>query len=641
MAHSTMGSKLVLRNPSFKFTLSTYSLLPHLDLYGGKDNTMGIEKAVVFDEDVGNHIIGANIYLNLKNLLKNISSASSVKDEGKTRTLDLFSLMKNICDEINECLGGVNNLAPIIDTETNTLHIQDQTNFSSRQKLYKKYGIDMPDLTKGQLMQVYGYRRSAGNPVTNFVRKMNLQTKIDKNMATMITIGATASGNSKGVDATGFSKFNAGKINRFSQEIEPKTSEQSTDGDVHITEKMYEAAKGNFVPYMGQAWTVGTKFGTKYLNKGDYVMFIYWNSTSDGKNNNEEGKMTQQYTDYYQYFSSFLFSDQKSGAPQVGFLPFSLNLEVDGIDGIKIYNKLDVDTSFLPKNYPTALEFIVKGVDHKLGNNDWTTNITTISVPKAPDQIVIESKDAKLAKSEILPNPPEKVENIEIQDGDEIKNVPAGEDPGPIINSCSAGWKGPYTSTHKDVKKLAAQLNPSLGASKAKKGFRYISSYSQIKKYVDQGFLVKIGNRKDGDKEFAGCSSSLRSICNNKGNFYLLPEAAQQFEKWSAEMKSQGVKFLISSALRWGKNTGGGPHGMGLAVDFSNLFGAVKPRGSALGINNTRARISSKAYKQIAQIGAKYGWYNPRRLMSKPKQSSKCDELWHFEYWGLNNSKKL
>ena len=143
MAHSTMGSKLVLRNPSFKFTLSTYSLLPHLDLYGGKDNTMGIEKAVVFDEDVGNHIIGANIYLNLKNLLKNISSASSVKDEGKTRTLDLFSLMKNICDEINECLGGVNNLAPIIDTETNTLHIQDQTNFSSRQKLYKKYGIDM------------------------------------------------------------------------------------------------------------------------------------------------------------------------------------------------------------------------------------------------------------------------------------------------------------------------------------------------------------------------------------------------------------------------------------------------------------------------------------------------------------------
>ena len=36
--------------------------------------------------------------------------------------------------------------------------------------------------------------------------------KIDKNMATMITIGATASGNAKGVDATGFSKFNAGTI---------------------------------------------------------------------------------------------------------------------------------------------------------------------------------------------------------------------------------------------------------------------------------------------------------------------------------------------------------------------------------------------------------------------------------------------
>ena len=143
-AHSSMGSKVVLRNPNYSFTLPTHSGRDIYDLYGGKDNTMGIEKAVIFDEEVGNHIIGANIYLNLKNVLKLISSASSVKDEGKTRTLDLFSLMKNICDDINESLGGINNLAPVIDTETNTLSIQDQTNFPSNFG-YHAGGIGAPD----------------------------------------------------------------------------------------------------------------------------------------------------------------------------------------------------------------------------------------------------------------------------------------------------------------------------------------------------------------------------------------------------------------------------------------------------------------------------------------------------------------
>ena len=64
-----------------------------------------------------------------------------------------------------------------------------------------------------------------------------------------------------------------------------------------------------------------------------------------------------------------------------GFIPLELSITMDGLSGIKIYNRLNINTKFLPSSYPKSLKFIVKGVDHKVSNNVWDTNISTISVP--------------------------------------------------------------------------------------------------------------------------------------------------------------------------------------------------------------------------------------------------------------------
>jgi hypothetical protein len=58
---------------------------------------------------------------------------------------------------------------------------------------------------------------------------------------------------------------------------------------------------------------------------------------------------------------------------------------MDGISGIKIYNKLEVDTSFMPSNYGKTLEFIVTGVSHNLQGNDWETEIETTVIPKTSE----------------------------------------------------------------------------------------------------------------------------------------------------------------------------------------------------------------------------------------------------------------
>ena len=65
----------------------------------------------------------------------------------------------------------------------------------------------------------------------------------------------------------------------------------------------------------------------------------------------------------------------------VGFIPADLSLTIDGLAGIKIYNALSINQRFLPKQYPSALKFIITKVNHNISDNNWDTGLSTISIP--------------------------------------------------------------------------------------------------------------------------------------------------------------------------------------------------------------------------------------------------------------------
>jgi predicted chitinase len=67
---------------------------------------------------------------------------------------------------------------------------------------------------------------------------------------------------------------------------------------------------------------------------------------------------------------------------------------MDGLSGIKIYNKLEVNTEFLPKAYGNNMDLIVTGVNHRLSNNDWETDIEATIIPKSSnlENITISTK---------------------------------------------------------------------------------------------------------------------------------------------------------------------------------------------------------------------------------------------------------
>jgi hypothetical protein len=189
--------------------------------------------------------------------------------------------------------------------------------------------------------------------------------------------------------------------------------------------------------------------------------------------------------------------------------------------------------------------------------------------------------------------------------------VVSGQDPAPIINPNRVGNTDPintpvYRKTKINLRK---------------------SNKDEVLKLVKEGRLIEVGDANK-DSSFAKGNVKLASVVELDNKYYLEKKAGEKFLEWIKELKKENIPFTISSAIRFGNNTGAGPHSYGIAVDFSNLF--QKVGGSQDKTINLKARITYKPYEKIARIGKKYGWYNPWRLSDNLGQ----EEFWHFEYWG-------
>ena len=330
-----------------------------------KKNTQVFQELQYFQEsDNGdpdanpNSAYPLNIYLNFEFILECLKT----DDKGN---VNVFEFLSSICTGLNKALGGINNLEPIISEDTNTLHIIDTTPIPGRSS----------KSTKSYTLQIYGYKNTRYSYISNFVRNVDLKTAITPEFATMVTVGATAGGYVKGTEATAFSKWNDGLTDRFKEELLPANpnSEQNSGED--------NEAEINYVE--------------QFITKGYTTRYGLTELTGNFKLNQDAIERNLSIvTEYYKYIIAKEALNQDTSGGTVGFIPFKLNFTLDGISGIKIYNKLEVNTEFLPKVYGKTADLIVTGVSHTLSNNDWTTQIETTLIPKS----------GKKSTAVILPN---------------------------------------------------------------------------------------------------------------------------------------------------------------------------------------------------------------------------------------------
>jgi len=185
----------------------------------------------------------------------------------------------------------------------------------------------------------------------------------------MITVGSTNKGYVKGQDATALSRMNNGLEDRFKKEITNTNQEEGVE--LPSLEVEYRESIKAFNLYIQNLGVSETAIAT-YTEQ----------SVNDYKN-------TQ--TQFVEYQQAQAILEERANnptssaaSPNSGFLPFDLSLTMDGLSGMILYQNFLIDTSFLPTNYRGTLEFLIKGITHKIEGNQWTTNIESMAIPKNP-----------------------------------------------------------------------------------------------------------------------------------------------------------------------------------------------------------------------------------------------------------------
>jgi hypothetical protein len=324
-----------------------------------------------------------NSYFNMVYILTQLDS---LKD--KDGKVSIFDLVKSLCDGWNKATGNFNKLAPTIDADENEMKITDEVSLPDRDGWLKKF----KQKTNLAIFDVFGYyypspglNNSTG---AGFIRDIKFNTTVPPNLATMITIGATSNGYVVGQDATALSRMNAGLEDRFKEKIVLPTEQQIQTASSASINQDYVTALSDFNVFTKELGYTKDSSTIPIWNKEAISAF---NTTAAQFYEYDQAKQTLAAAGEKNasqvalgQATASLKPWQKPASPNGGFLPFDLSLTMDGLSGMKVYQKYIIDTEYLPSNYPSSLEFLIKGITNTIQNNQWITDIESFAIPKNP-----------------------------------------------------------------------------------------------------------------------------------------------------------------------------------------------------------------------------------------------------------------
>lgn len=260
----------------------------------------------------------------------------------KTNSISIFSMLDQIMSGIQGALGSINNFNVTYNEDTNQIKIIDSTFIPG----LDKYKPELFNDRKKGLFATYTLDSNEGS----FLRNASIKSKMSPAFATVTAIGAQSRGNIIGENATSLSLWNEGLTDRV---IRERATEMQPSSSADIKD----------------AYSSNLSILTNLYNK-----------INDGNMTDEDidgAKNTS--VDLFKYEIGTFVEAKKM--PPLGFLPIDLELTMDGLSGVKIYETYTADDRLLPKEYNNKIEFITVGVSHKIQNNDWVTVLNSITSP--------------------------------------------------------------------------------------------------------------------------------------------------------------------------------------------------------------------------------------------------------------------
>jgi hypothetical protein len=298
-----------------------------------------------------------NSYFNMTYVLQKMQSLIN-SSTGKVALLDFLN---SLAYGWNQSTGYFNELEFIVYDDVE-IRIIDKTSVPEKESFLKNNNLAEFD--------VYGYYDiDSDTPHSGFIRDINFTTTVSPNLATMLTIGAQSNGYIVGQDATALSRMNSGLKDRFKPTIYTSTAQKNQEYTADSLQEEYQEQINAFNTYLRELGSVNGSLPTWNTTAIDA-----WNSAARTFYEYDQASQTIGETKINKFAAS----------PNNGFLPFDLSITMDGLSGMKIYQKFIIDTRYLPSNYPKSLEFIIKGISHSISGNEWVTQIESLAIPKNP-----------------------------------------------------------------------------------------------------------------------------------------------------------------------------------------------------------------------------------------------------------------
>ena len=307
----------------------------------------------------------ASIYVNINHIAKVLQNTPRDDDN----SLSLLDFLNTIIGDISTTLGGINSITIKLNDEGNSAKFIENAP--------QRFLEEPPQLSEGTLCRfnTFGITPGIGGSI---IRDLGIDGSIPSNFSSMITLGAQSNGNQVSGNATSFSNYNSGIIDRIIPKKENFEDKADIDDDGEIAKTSQEKINDQI-----EKMTSGGFWGWFAGDYGGVFEDVY----NDRQFGNEDIQSFQElYTTYINLIVGILSAPEPKGEGQLAapfFLPFNLNMDIDGISGIKIFQKFLIDEKILPPAYDKdSVEILVKSTDHTVNTSAWVTKIGTQSTPR-------------------------------------------------------------------------------------------------------------------------------------------------------------------------------------------------------------------------------------------------------------------
>lgn len=435
-----------------------------------------------------------NIWVNLNVLGEAITELVNTPDKGSRTLIKLF---EGILRKINDVLGAdYNDLALHYEEDKFTYYIIDRKVRASESE------------TETPTLNITGLRST----VTNF----DFTTKLSPALSTMVAVSAQNNGSDVGVEAEALFRWNEGLTDRIlGNKFINQTQDTSAKENVEAQRKKQQSERYN------KTFTTLKEFYT-----GKYDPEKFYAAKVD-------------YADFTKtYIQTYTEESAASGAKAgpAGIVPFEVNIDMQGISGIKIGQTFKINKGIMPAKYDEVLGFIVTGVDHTIGGNRWTTQLKA--------QTIVLKPGDKLSTSPEYEQPLDGVNRAERQG---LSSAPIKGSPLLKTVLQRAGYK-PGTFEYEFALVIGTKEGwlPNVNGGRGSRSYRNNNpgnlDYSSALKTIDPKVTVEPGGRF---ARFSTAELGVKALVETK------------IKKWSTGKMpvTSGNQNLIQASEKWKRGT--------------------------------------------------------------------------------------